>query len=263
MADTLRPIRPPARNVNAQRRAIEESDLPLITDTERQPARPPAPPQYSRDLPPISIADADALPPEEQVFPEPAPARGLEAEAQRLPAQPAQPAAPPVEPAESTNGLPPVESRTLTQIHEKLCKPFPLWAVEVKPGATTKDKTRAMAMAYVDARAYQTRLDRLAGPEGWSVEYRPIGERAILCRLTILGVTREDVGECDQGDPNQATSAAMQAFKRACAAFGMGRYLYSLPKPWVEYDDQRRQIKDPTEAARQIYAAAGIDARTK
>src|SRR5215471_6764843 len=74
-------------------------------------------------------------------------------------------AQPPDANGKADNDLPPIGSRTLTQIHAKLCKPFPLWAVEVKPGATTKDKTRAMAMAYVDARSYQTRLDRLAGPE--------------------------------------------------------------------------------------------------
>ena len=159
------------------------------------------------------------------------------------------------EPSEPGYAGPP----TLAAIHEKLCKPFPLWAIEVKPGALTKDKTRAMAMAYADARVYQTRLDRLAGPAGWTVEYLPIGERAIRCRLTILGIAREDVGECAAAsDENAWTSAAMQAFKRACAAFGMGRYLYSLPKPWVDYDDTKRQIKDPAGAARQIYEAAGL-----
>ncbi len=68
-----------------------------------------------------------------------------------------------------------------------------------------------------------------------NVEYLPIGERAIRCRLTILGVVREDVGECAQAsDENAWTSATMQAFKRACSAFGLGRYLYNLPKPWVD-----------------------------
>jgi hypothetical protein len=75
--------------------------------------------------------------------------------------------------AAARKGHRPSRRRTLTDIHEKLCKPFVLWAIEVKLGATTQDKTR---------------LDRLAGPEGWSVEYLPIGERAIRCRLTILGV---------------------------------------------------------------------------
>lgn len=167
-------------------------------------------------------------------------------------------AEPPAENGKADDELPPLGSRTLTQIHAKLCKPFPLWAVEVKPGATTQDKTRALALAYVDARVYQTRLDRLAGPEGWQVEYRPISDRSVLCRLTVLGVTREDVGECDTKDPNATTSAAMQAFKRACAAFGMGRYLYGLPQPWCAYDAQRKRFADPSEAVEQIYRMAGL-----
>jgi hypothetical protein len=163
-----------------------------------------------------------------------------------------------IEETAADNELPPLGSRTLTQIHAKLCKPFPLWAVDVKPGATNKEKTRALALAYVDARQYQTRLDRLAGPEGWAVEYRSVGERAILCRLTILGITREDVGECAAADENAWTSATMQAFKRACAAFGMGRYLYSLPQPWCDYDSARKRFADPQGTAREIYRLGGL-----
>jgi hypothetical protein len=66
----------------------------------------------------------------------------------------------------------------------------------------------------------------------------------VTCRLTIAGVTRSDVGECDLSDENAFTSAKAQAFKRACAAFGLGRYLYDLPKQWVEYDAQHRCITD-------------------
>src|SRR5205085_10665134 len=115
---------------------------------------------------------------------------------------------------------------TLAAVHSKLCKPFAAALVELKPGATTKDQTRALCMPFVDSRAYQTRLDRVCGPEGWSVEYRPLSDRAVLCRLTILGVTREDVGECNVNDDYVATSAGAQSFKRACASFGLGRSLY-------------------------------------
>jgi hypothetical protein len=182
------------------------------------------------DLPKISAAEADAEPAGGRLFDPPAPAPEA-----------------------------PAESPTLATIHDKLCKPFPLAVVEIKPGAVTKDRAKALAMAYVDPRAYQTRLDRLAGPEGWSVRYTPTGDgRSIICSLTILGVTKEDVGECSAGDENQATSAAMQAFKRACAAFGMGRYLYSLPQPWVAYDESRKSIADPQATAHRIYELAGL-----
>ena len=143
---------------------------------------------------------------------------------------------------------------TLNAIHCKLCKPFAAALVELKPGATTQDKSRALCMPFVDSRAYQTRLDRVVGPEGWSVEYRPLSDRAVLCRLTILGVTREDVGECNANDENAATSAVAQSFKRACSAFGLGRYLYSLPQVWAAYDAQKRQIIDVAGVVAQMYA---------
>src|SRR5690606_29548632 len=40
--------------------------------------------------------------------------------------------------------------------------------------------------------------------------------------------------------------AEAQAFKRACAKFGLGRYLYSLDARWVDYDQDKRQlVMDP------------------
>lgn len=148
----------------------------------------------------------------------------------------------------------PMQPLTLNDVHSKLCKPFARALVELKPGAVTGDKSRALSMPFVDSRAYQTRLDRVVGPEGWSVEYRPLSDRAVLCRLTILGVTREDVGECNASDENAATSAVAQSFKRACSAFGLGRYLYSLPQIWAPYDEKKRQIVDVAGVVEQMYA---------
>lgn len=143
-----------------------------------------------------------------------------------------------------------------------LCAPFAPEVVELKPGAISEEKKRALALAYVDARHYQARLDAVVGPDGWQVAYRPWGERAVICALSILGVVREDVGEAEKGDPNQATSAAMQAFKRACAAFGLGRYLYTdLPQLWVEAAPRGRSwvISNGAAAVQQMYREAGID----
>src|SRR6185503_14469247 len=126
-----------------------------------------------------------------------------------------------------------VSSKTLKDVYDQLTKPFPLELIELRPGATTKDGKRALALAYVDMRDYQNRLDDVCGPDGWSVSYRPWGERAVICTLTILGITREDVGEADPNDENSATIAVAQAFKRTCTGFGLGRYLYNLPQVWA------------------------------
>lgn len=151
---------------------------------------------------------------------------------------------------------------TLEAVYAALCEPFAPELIELKPGAIAEERKRALALAYVDARHYQARLDAVVGPDSWHVAYRPWGERAVICALTVLGTTREDVGEAEKGDPNQATSAAMQAFKRACAAFGLGRYLYTdLPQMWVEAEQRGRSwtIANGALVVRQMYDQAGID----
>jgi hypothetical protein len=131
------------------------------------------------------------------------------------------------------------------QLIAGLCEPFHPMLVEWKPQAISKDGKRALAVAYIDARHYQHRLDQVV--PGWQPEYefiKPDGS-LVICRLTVLGVTREEVGESDPGDDNTATSAVAQSFKRACTAFGIGRYLYFLPQVWCEYDSQSRRIASP------------------
>ena len=57
---------------------------------------------------------------------------------------------------------------TLTsEMMQELSRPFDAAAVQFKPGATTKDKSRALALAYADSRAYYDRLDQVAGAD-WS-----------------------------------------------------------------------------------------------
>jgi len=41
-------------------------------------------------------------------------------------------------------------------------------------------------------------------------------------------------------DDNAGTSAEAQAFKRACACFGLGRYLYYCDGVWVDLDERKR-----------------------
>ncbi len=128
----------------------------------------------------------------------------------------------------------------LQELRDELAKPFDLDRVEWKPQATKGNRT--LAIAYADARAYQDRLNEIAGAD-WSDDYEILdGGAVVLCRLTVAGVTRSDIGEAPTGDRNTATSALAQAFKRAAVKFGIGRYLYDLPKTWVDYDPQRKRF---------------------
>ena len=79
------------------------------------------------------------------------------------------------------------------------------------------------------------------------MRYRPLptpaaGNVGVIAAVTIYGRTVEDVGEAEAKDPNAWTSAMAQAFKRACSAHGIGRYLYDQDAPWVPYDKGKKQI---------------------
>jgi hypothetical protein len=134
---------------------------------------------------------------------------------------------------------------TMQEILKELSKPFHPSHITWKPGVFNRDKNKALALAYADLRAYQNRLDEVCGMN-WSVSYTPWGDR-IVCHLTINGVTRSSTGEPDsQSEKSEiaGTAAEAQAFKRACAMFGLGRYLYNLPTVWCEFDSERKQFTE-------------------
>lgn len=134
---------------------------------------------------------------------------------------------------------------TDNEILKQLSAPFYPSRITWKPQTITKDKGRALAVAYADLRAYQDRLDEVCGLD-WSVSYTPWGDR-IICHVTIKGVTRSSTGEADaRAEKNDigGTAAEAQAMKRACAMFGLGRYLYNLPDMWVEYDGDNNRFTD-------------------
>lgn len=126
----------------------------------------------------------------------------------------------------------------------KLSEPFPEGEVQWRVEALSKDGRRAMVVPYVDARTVLDRLDETVGPDGWQDHYQVLVEKegnyAVKCRLTLLEVSKEDVGE---GDSLKA--AFSDALKRAAVKFGVGRYLYRLEKQWVDYDPTTGRFEGP------------------
>jgi hypothetical protein len=115
-----------------------------------------------------------------------------------------------------------------------LAKPFPVDAVSWRVGSTTKTKEKGMALAYIDARDVQDRLDEVCGPENWRDEYTELSG-FVLCKLWIR-VGGEWVWKCDgagKTDVEGEKGMVSDAFKRAAVKWGIGRYLYSLDSPWV------------------------------
>ncbi|HEX9370316.1 MAG TPA: hypothetical protein VF897_04895 [Roseiflexaceae bacterium] len=147
---------------------------------------------------------------------------------------------------------------TLADVIDQLTAPFPSNVIELKRGTTTRNKTRALALAYIDPRAIEDRLDAVVGVEHWICQFEPWGDTGIIARLTILGTTKESTGESDPSDPNCKTSAEAQAFKRAFAKFGF-RHLYRLPKLWADYDEPTKGFVNPAAVIIQLYHAVGWD----
>jgi len=142
-----------------------------------------------------------------------------------------------------------MNNEKMNQILDELSKPFHPSRITWRPGALTGKKDKALALAYADLRAYQNRLDEICGMD-WSVSYTPWGDR-IICHLTINGITRSSTGEPDSDSERSeiaGTTAEAQAFKRACAMFGLGRYLYNLPSLWVEYDAPNQRFTEKAKA---------------
>jgi len=136
----------------------------------------------------------------------------------------------------------------LQKVLDDLRKPFHPSQVTWKPGAVKGE--RALALAYADLRAYMNRLDEVCGTN-WAVAYEPWGEDRLICRLTIMGVTRSSTGETTNESERSeigGTVAEAQAFKRASAMFGLGRYLYNLPTVWADFDPATKQFTEKAKA---------------
>ncbi len=130
-----------------------------------------------------------------------------------------------------------------------LAEPFPPSEIGWKAQATSKDKTKALAVAYIDARNVMERLDAVFGVGGWQDAYEVLPDGCVMCHLSVkVGedwVTKTDVGEeSEQKAPGERRKAAFSdALKRAAVKLGIGRYLYSLEGGWVDYDDAHKKLK--------------------
>src|SRR3954468_8745618 len=110
-----------------------------------------------------------------------------------------------------------------------------LFAALAAPFESHEVKVRSQTgrqLHYITARTAMNRLDNVLGPENWWDEYVP-AQNSVLCKLTIRlpdgsTITKADAGGyagmADQGDDDK--SGFSDSFKRACAKFGVARYLY-------------------------------------
>jgi hypothetical protein len=135
--------------------------------------------------------------------------------------------------------------------------PFDPGVIEWRVTNTSKGNghSRGQVIPYADQRAYTDRLNALFTPAGWTRKYtvhtsanfqrakdqKTTAKVFVTCDLTIFGIgSHSATGEEWADDENAGTSAEAQAFKRSCACFGLGRYLYYFTGIWVDLDDRKR-----------------------
>lgn len=123
-------------------------------------------------------------------------------------------------------------------IYEKLKRPFKASKISWRVGATTKDKSKGIALAYIDARDVMERLDDVFGMS-WQCKYSH-AENKTICELSVLidGVWITRSNGAGDSDVEAEKGAISDAFKRAGVMFGIGRYLYDLPNVWTELKQQ-------------------------
>jgi hypothetical protein len=140
--------------------------------------------------------------------------------------------------------------------------PFDASQIEWRVMNTTKNgqPIRGQVVPYADQRAYTDRLNALFTPAGWTRKYtihtsasferstdqKIAAKILVTCELTIFSLgSHSATGEEWADNSNAGTAAEAQAFKRSCACFGLGRYLYYFTGTWVDLDDRKRPKSVP------------------
>ena len=130
----------------------------------------------------------------------------------------------------------------------RLKEPFEANKIKWRVGATNRDKSKGLALAYIDARAVMERLDKVVGVANWQKTYDFGKNGEIICSIGIK-VDGEWVfksGGAGQTDFEGIKGGMSDSFKRAGVCWGIGRYLYDLPQNWVAIEKRGKSfvIKD-------------------
>lgn len=120
------------------------------------------------------------------------------------------------------------------EIMTALKRPFEVKQISWRVGATNREKTSGIALAYIDARDVMHRLDSVFGLD-WQCRYTHADKKTI-CEIGVLidGEWIWRAGGAGDSDIEAEKGAVSDAFKRAAVLFGIGQYLYALPNNWVE-----------------------------
>lgn len=132
-----------------------------------------------------------------------------------------------------------VKTDSAEALLKQLKNPFDPKFVKWRVGATNSDKSKGIALAYIDSREVKKRLDEVCGVENWQSKLIPV-ENGFICEIEILigdrWIRRSNAAGNTKVEPIKG--GASDAFKRAAAQWGVGHYLYYLPNLWVGLKQQ-------------------------
>jgi hypothetical protein len=127
----------------------------------------------------------------------------------------------------------------LRQLKEPFDPKFLKWRV----GATNADKTKGIALCYLDAREVMKRLDDVCGIGGWQSWFKEV-PNGYVCDIQIKidgeWINKSNGAGLTQVEP--VKGGMSDAFKRTASTWGVGRYLYYLPNVWVSIKPQGRSF---------------------
>lgn len=132
----------------------------------------------------------------------------------------------------------------MSDVLERLAAPFAPDKISWRVGSTTKDKKKGMALAYIDARDVQDRLDEVCGLD-WQVRHPWAVGSKLACEIGIKidGEWRWRGDGAGESDVEAEKGAFSDSFKRAAVRWGVGRYLYDAESPWVELEPAGNSYK--------------------
>lgn len=132
------------------------------------------------------------------------------------------------------------------EIIKRLHEPFNAKEIEWKIQVTTQDKKRGMAVAYMNARAVQKRLDEVVGAFNWKNVYSLWHDNSQICGISIFNDDRNEwitkFDGAENSDIEPIKGGLSDSFKRAATVWGIGRYLYEINSVWVEIEPKGKSF---------------------
>ena len=129
----------------------------------------------------------------------------------------------------------------MSEIFAELAAPFAANELDwrVARSGMTNGKPWAQVLVYIDARAARARLNTVVGPENWKVEYAHGPANGVIATLS-LRISGEWIAKQDGADVTDiepVKGGLSGAFKRACAVWGIGEYLYDIGDSWAVFSE--------------------------